>query len=177
MLRTVVGTTITLIAFGFAPPLGIASAVIAGVWVVLGIGAVVKAAVELPTEHHVQVQGVVAHVVVPTHVHFEEAGANDEYLLPSHSEGEIIECPRCSQFVFPPTTVCNCGCVVRSRPRPERQKVLARGTEVVEWDNTEGASQQARQRMTCPACPECRAPTRWVAQFERYLCVRCDAYL
>ena len=33
------------------------------------------------------------------------------------------------------------------------------------------------QPRVCPACPQCRAPTAWVAEYERFFCSRCDAYL
>ncbi len=52
MVRTIVGVVITLVCFAVDHALGLASAVVTGVWVLLGVGSVIRAATDKPSEHH-----------------------------------------------------------------------------------------------------------------------------
>lgn len=202
MLRTIAGTLITLIAFAFDPVFGIASTAISIVWIVLGIISVSK------SDNHWHVHGVIAHVVtdgrvaaqaslphqrafaphVPKQQAFDQSAANvsdaddntfiDDQTAQDLDSGKIIECPRCSQFVFPSKRTCNCGWGVKTRPQP-RQRVVERAESAPQIRELQPQTRrtQAPQRRTCPACPECRAPTVWASEFQRFFCARCDGYL
>lgn len=187
MVRTIVGVFITLVCFALDPSLGIASAVVTGVWVLLGIGSVIRAAAENPTEHRVRVDGAVAHVVIDPQ-RAAQTSSSPRPTLPTHdptpdAEADVvIECPRCSQYLFSAAAACSCGWVVskaaRGRPTPElpagASSAQRQASAIAQDAGTAAVRSQPR---VCPACPQCRAPTAWVAEYERFFCSRCDAYL
>jgi len=169
---TVTGVVVTLFCFAIDPMFGWAAAVICGNWVLLGIGSVIHAATDKPAEHHVYVRGAVAHVVVdPPAVGPSTRQPNPRRTIEPQPPRPkqvphkvVIECPRCSMHVFPDAAACVCGwqvseassgAVMRRIPQPRPENAVR----------------------TCPACPDCRAPTVWVAEHERFFCSRCDAYL
>jgi hypothetical protein len=95
MVRAIVGTAATLGCFRFDHSLGMAAAAATGVWVLAGIGHVITAAARRPIEPAAQVANA---AVTPPAVGSPDVVASAD-----------IECPRCSQFVFPPATTCSCG--------------------------------------------------------------------
>ena len=101
-MRAVIGTLATLVGFSVDHSLGMAAAAVTGVWVLVGIGTVIGAAADKPTA---PVDGALAPAPVRS--------ADDGRPAPPEPRGDgVTECPRCSQFVFPPATICSCGWVV-----------------------------------------------------------------
>lgn len=182
MVRTIVGVIITLVCFVVAPAdpaLWIAAAVISGVWVLLGIGSVIRAATDKPSEHHVQVRGAVAHVVIDDRAPAPMSGRPSLPSAPSAPKRLpprkiVIECPRCSMHVFPEAAACVCGWQVSEAS----QGAVIRKVRDQPVDDVPVVERAAKQPpRVCPACPACRAPTAWVSEFDRFFCSRCDAYL
>jgi hypothetical protein len=192
MVRVSVGVVVTLVFFGLDHALGVGAAAVAGVWVILGIASVIRAAAEQPKEHRLQMQleGSVLHAVVETRPASPpplpgpppDVARQISSMRPSMTarrREKLIECPRCSQYVFLPTTSCTCGWIVpEATPSPSARKLVT--ANVSDSGEAEARPQQmvgAVQPRVCPACPQCRAPTQWVSEFERFFCARCDAYV
>lgn len=190
MVRTIVGVFITLVCFYLDSSLGIASGVVTGVWVLLGVGTLVGAAAEKPTEHRVRVHGAVAHVVIdPRDTSIPNTGAGAVLPAPQSDErpqvdprrDRLVECPRCSQYVFLPAKTCSCGWVVpaydrRAEDASDSMRVASDPTPPPVVRDTAALADRLAPRVS-PACPQCRAPTAWVAEYERFFCSRCDVYL
>lgn len=152
MVRAIVGTILTLAGLVFDPTVGTAIGVVSALWVVMGIGAVINVAAARPTEHRIQLLGEVAHVVVEP-----PRRAAPQQMA---TRASFIECPVCSAFLGPSSNACSCGWSARSVIEPAA-----------------GRSLEAPKQRVCPACPQCRAPTGWVGEFERFFCQRCDVYV
>jgi hypothetical protein len=161
MARAIIGMVLTLAGFVVDPAIGTAIGVVCGIWVVLGIGSVMHAAAtERPAEHNVRVQGSVAHVVVDAH----EASSAPRQQLAAVA---MIECPECSSLISPTRTTCRCGWAVATQARSPRAIAPA----------LQPSDEVSNRPKVSPACPQCRAPTAWNGEFERFFCSRCDAYL
>ncbi|HET9619814.1 MAG TPA: hypothetical protein VFP84_00510 [Kofleriaceae bacterium] len=183
MVRVSVGVLVSLVMFGLDHALGVGAAFIAGVWVILGIGSVIRAAAEQPKEHRLQMQmeGSVLHAVIETRPTpplpqppppVARRPTSIQSSMTDRRREKLVECPRCSQYVFLPTKSCTCGWMIPEATRGPSVRKLATASEVEPRHVVDTA-----QPAVCPACPQCRAPTQWVLEFERFLCTRCDAYL
>jgi hypothetical protein len=76
----------------------------------------------------------------------------------------MIECPQCAALFEESSRGCSgCGWSIADASRTAQQQMMPRAIE-------------ATQR-PCPACPQCRAPTTWMQEYERFLCTRCNVYV
>ena len=182
MVRVISGAICTLVAYAVDPSLGLAVAVTSGVWVLLGIGRLVGRVAERPAEHNVQVRGAVAHVVVdpnaarpfaPQPMQFAPPRPLPQPSIPPPRRDGFIECPECTLFLAT-ATQCVCGWTMPPELPPAGAQPAPEAFAPPTYPPT--SAPVARPRLS-PACPQCRAPTQWMAEFGRFFCARCDAYV
>lgn len=187
MGRMIVGTLATCVAYVFVgPEPAIAVGAVFGLWVVIGVASAVHAATDKPTEHLVHVAGVVGHVNADAARTLARPLAPPQLAAGARRREAFIECARCSAYVAPTSDACSCGWQV---PTAARARDVAHPREVVPRPSrltprplelavpAPTAALDGASAKPCPACPRCRAPTAWVAEFERFLCERCDVYV
>lgn len=182
MLRMIIGALVTLLAYGIEPVLAVAVGACFGVWVILGLGSLIRVATDRPSEHHVLVRGAVGHVIVEP----EQARPVPVAVpLPppppprrAIPRTKMVECPKCSLLIGPRSAACACGWVVPVAflDAPPEPVVVPPVAEPTRTDAATARNAGEAPRV-CPACPQCRAPTEWMPDFERFFCARCDAYL
>lgn len=178
-MRGILGALLTMAGYVVDPTVGLAIGVVSGLWVVLGIGSVISHASNRPNEHRVQIVGTVAHVVPP--IDRSEALGQLNPGAGGPRRAGFVECPDCSSFIGTAAARCACGWVVPSAARPKSlapiQVVMQHSPSPSPAAVSAGDGSAAAAPRACPACPRCRAPTSWVAEFERFMCTRCDLYV
>lgn len=159
------------------PVIAIAVGAVSGLWVVLGVGSAISHASDKPTQHSVEVRGAVAHVVVQPEQKREQAPAR-QIASAVKPRTRMIECPECSLLIGYSAANCPCGWQVPGSLLVSAPEVAQPRADVGEVAQDVGTAQPAATKpRVSPACPQCRAPTAWTDEFQRFYCSRCDAYL